>query len=102
MTAAIMGFSMAAHNRVPVRTTRVPVAAWRKRLPSRSTAIQTQQEFFMPYVAMPFIQFNDVGGVSLDLSTFLSQGFDPLMRIYRPRWKGNGSKDSVLRNILRT
>jgi hypothetical protein len=43
MTAAIIGLSMAAHNRAPVTTPRVPVTAWRKRFPRRSTASQTQQ-----------------------------------------------------------
>ena len=33
----------------------------------------------MPDIAMQFIHFDDLGGGTLDLSHFFSQGFDPLI-----------------------
>lgn len=68
MTWFMTGLSMASHNCSPVATPRVPLTARRKGSLSRSAAIQSQQEFFMPDIAMPFIHCDDLSRRALDLS----------------------------------
>jgi len=48
----------------------------------------------MPHVAMQFIEFDDLGGLSLDLSDFLPKRFDPLIdrHMTKPQNSTNGSK----------